>query len=167
MPKKSAYIFLNGTLKRRENTIYFEGKDEEKKPVKTTLPVKSISEIFIFGEINFNKAFFSFLAQEKVLIHFFDRYNRYFGTFFPVKENLSGELLVCQIKHYLDNNKRLFLAQKFVEGAIKNMLYVLRIYKSRGAEVEEGIKDIIEILERIINTKSISQLMSYEGQAKG
>ena len=167
MPKKSAYIFLNGTLKRKGNTIYFEGKNEEKRVIKTTLPIKSISELFIFGEVSFNKTFLKFLSQEKVLLHFFDKFNKYFGTFFPAKENLSGKLLVLQVKFYLDEKKRFFLAQKFVEGAIKNMLYVLRVYKSRGAEVEEGIKDIIEILERIINTKSISQLMSYEGQAKG
>ena len=166
MAGKSAYIFSNGILKRKANTIYFEGKEKDGNQIKTTLPVKSIKEIFVFGEVTFNKAFLDFLSSEGVLVHFFNRYNRYFGTFFPVKENLSGELFILQVNFYLNKEKRFFLAQKFVEGAIKNMLYVLRVYKSRGCEVAEGIENIIKILKKIKEVEKIAQLMSYEGQAK-
>ena len=46
--KKSIYVFNNGFLKRKDNTLYFEN-DEGRK----YLPVEDIKEIYVFGEVDF------------------------------------------------------------------------------------------------------------------
>ena len=46
--KKTIYIFSNGEIKRKQNTIYFETEDRKRKYV----PIESVSEIMIFGEVS-------------------------------------------------------------------------------------------------------------------
>ncbi len=46
---KDIYIFSNGELKRKDNTLYFETQDTKK-----YLPVEEINNIWIFGEVDVN-----------------------------------------------------------------------------------------------------------------
>ncbi|SNX53625.1 CRISPR associated protein Cas1 [Thermoanaerobacterium sp. RBIITD] len=48
--KKSIYIFSDGELHRKDNTLFFEGENGRK-----FIPVENTSEIMIFGEVNLNK----------------------------------------------------------------------------------------------------------------
>lgn len=61
--KKRVYIFNNGELKRKQNTLYFE-TDEGKK----FIPVEGVSDFLIFGEVSFNKKLLDFLSQNQILI---------------------------------------------------------------------------------------------------
>ncbi|MGM0641734.1 MAG: CRISPR-associated endonuclease Cas1, partial [Thermotogota bacterium] len=45
--KESIYIFSNGRLKRKENTLFFETEVGNKK----FIPVENVKEIYAFGEI--------------------------------------------------------------------------------------------------------------------
>jgi len=47
--KRTVYIFSNGELKRKQNTLYFDGEKGRK-----YLPVENISELMIFGEVSVN-----------------------------------------------------------------------------------------------------------------
>ncbi|NLV76899.1 MAG: subtype I-B CRISPR-associated endonuclease Cas1, partial [Tissierellia bacterium] len=44
--KKTLYIFNDGEIKRKDNTIYFE-TDKNKRYI----PIEDISDIFVFGEL--------------------------------------------------------------------------------------------------------------------
>ena len=44
------YIFSNGRIKRKENTIYFEDFEGNKKG----LPIEDIERLHIFGEVDLN-----------------------------------------------------------------------------------------------------------------
>jgi len=70
--KRTIYIFSNGELKRKQNTIYFEREKGDKKYV----PVENTGEIMIFGEITINKKLFDFLSQQEIILHFFNYYYR-------------------------------------------------------------------------------------------
>lgn len=48
--KKSIYIFSDGELHRKDNTLFFEGENGRK-----FIPVENTSEIMIFGEVSLNK----------------------------------------------------------------------------------------------------------------
>ena len=59
--KKDIYIFNNGELKRKENTICFESEDNKKH-----IPVEEIDTIWIFGEVTLNKRFLDFASQKEI-----------------------------------------------------------------------------------------------------
>ena len=53
--KRPIYIFSSGELKRKDNTIFFENEQGKK-----YIPVENTNEIYIFGEVDINKRFWSF-----------------------------------------------------------------------------------------------------------
>ena len=160
--KKSIYIFSNGTLKRKENTLYFESSDGDKK----FMPVENVKEIFVFGEITINSKLLNFLTEKGIILHYFNYYNYYSGTFYPREHYNSGYMILNQTRHYLDNEKRLFLAKKFVEGAAKNCLKILKYYNRRGKNLSKIIDEIENLTEIAKTQNDINSLMAFEGQIK-
>ena len=124
--KKPIYIFSSGELKRKDNTLYFENEEGQRKYI----PVENTSQIYIFGEVNINKRFLEFLTQAEIMLHFFNRYEYYIGTYYPREHLNSGYLILKQAENYLDPDKRIILAQEFVRGAFKNILQVLKYYRT-------------------------------------
>ena len=49
------------------------------------------------------------------LYTFFNHYGFYTGTYYPKENLVSGKLLIEQVKHYIDNNKRLNIAKEFIK----------------------------------------------------
>ena len=64
-------------------------------------------------------------------MHFFNYYNYYVGSYYPKESLLAGQLLIKQVEHYQDYEKRLTLAKKFIEAAADNIYRNLRYYKAR------------------------------------
>lgn len=161
--KESIYIFSSGHLKRRDNTLFFETKDGKKK----FIPVENIKEIFIFGEVSFNTKLLNFLTQKEIILHYFNYYGYYSGSFYPREHYNSGFMILKQVRSYDDSNKRLYLAKRFVEGAIKNSLKILKYYKRREYDLDLEINMLEEVLVNVEKCISIEELMSFEGKAKG
>lgn len=155
---KTFYIFSNGELKRKENTIVFESSNKEKR----FIPIENIEQIFVFGEVNFNNKFLNFAAQNNICIHIFNYYGWYSGTFYPREYNISGSLLIKQAECYLNQEKRIYLAKKFIEGAIHNIKRNLE-KKELFKEEENKIK-VYE--EQIHQVNSITKLMSIEAHVR-
>jgi len=160
--KETIYIFTNGKLSRKENTIFFESETGERKYI----PVENVKEIFLFGEVDFNKRVIEFFSQKEILVSYFSYYGYYMGTFYPREHYNSGFMIVNQTKYYLDEDKRLFLAKRFVEGAVLNSLKILKYYNRRGKNLEDYISDIENKLETLHKQQSIDDLMALEGQMK-
>lgn len=155
---RAYYIFSNGRIKRKENTVYIENENGDKKAI----PIEDIDTIHLYGEIDLNTKLLNFLSQQNKTIHVYNYYGFYSGSFMPRDRNVSGELTVRQVEHYLDNEKRFFLAFSFVEGAIFHMLRNLREYKDT-TQFQEKIKTELEKAKVAIN---VSELMGCEGRAK-
>ncbi|MCM8901263.1 type I-B CRISPR-associated endonuclease Cas1b [Caldicoprobacter algeriensis] len=159
--KKAIYIFSSGELKRKDNTIYFENEEGQK-----FIPVEGTSEIYVFGEVDINKRFLEFLTQAEIIMHFFNHYGYYVGTFYPRGHLNSGYMILKQAEHYLDFEKRFNIALEFVSGASKNIRQVLKYYINRGKDlgvVEENIKGLEE---RLGDCRDIDQLMAIEGNIR-
>lgn len=158
--KKNIYIFNDGELRRKDDTICLdlEGK-------KRYLPAENINEIFVYGETNFNKKFIEFISEKEILLHFFNYYGYYVGTYYPREHYNSGYMILKQAEHYLNEVKRFNLAKKFVEGAAVNMLQVLKYYKNRGKDVTDSI-DNIERLKLGLVKDDINELMGQEGNIR-
>ena len=160
--KETIYIFSNGELKRKQNTLFFENEKGDKK----FIPVEHIKEILVFGEVDFNKKALEFLSQKEIILSYFNYYGYYMGTFYPREHYNSGYMILKQANVYSDEKRRLSLAKKFVEGAAKNCLKIMKYYDRREKDLEWHISEIENLLEKIDRQKSINELMAIEGQIK-
>jgi CRISPR-associated protein Cas1 len=160
--KKNIYIFSNGQLKRKQNTLFFENSDGQKK----FIPVEDTSEILLFGEVDINKKLLDFLSQKQIILHFFNYYQYYIGSFYPREHYNSGYMIIKQVEIYNNTEDRLFLAKRFVKGAIHNILKVLKYYHDRGVDLEDRTDKITELWEKADQSKNIEELMGYEGNTR-
>ncbi len=160
---RSYYLFRNGRLRRRENTLYLEsGEGEERR----SIPIEDVRELYLFGEIDLNTKLLNFLGRHGVLLHCFNYYGFYSGSFYPREGNVSGHLLVRQVEHYLDPLKRLYLARQFVEGALFHMRRNLAYYQRRGRQLEAPIATIERCLSELPSSPDVPSLMGLEGRAR-
>lgn len=159
--KKTIYIFSHGEIQRKDNTLFFEGEEGKK-----FIPVEDTQELMLFGEVSLNKKALEFFSQKEIILHYFNHYGYYMGTFYPREHLNSGFMIIKQAEHYIDEAKRLALAKNFVQGAIQNILKVLKYYQSRGKELSENIEQIEAILKETENQPSIPTLMAKEGEAR-
>jgi len=160
--KRSYYIFNNGELKRKDNTLEFFLEDGGRK----TIPVEQVRDIYLIGQINVNSALISFLASCHIALHWFNYYGYYSGTFYPREYLLSGKLLVKQVEHYINPSKRIVLAKAFVEGASANIYRNLRYYKNRGKELSNVMEEVEYFRNQINLCHSVEALMGIEGNIR-
>lgn len=159
--RKSIYIMNNGELKREDNTLCLIAEEG-----KRFIPIEDVSEIHIFGEVDLNKRLLEFLSTKEVILHFYNHYDYYVGSFYPREHLNSGFMTVKQAECYLEQQRRLDLAKKIVFGAGRNIRQVLMYYKNRGKEVDDCIRKIEGYLDEIDQAQSIDVLMAYEGNTR-
>lgn len=159
--KKNIYIFTDGTLKRKDNTVAFESELGRK-----ILPIEDISEIFIFGQVDLNKAFLDFMSQKEIILHFFNYYGYYSGSFYPRKHLNSGYMTLKQAEHYLDEEKRLAIALRIAEGGSKNILSIIKYYMTRGKELDQIHDNINILIDRLKECKTTNEIMAIEGNIR-
>ncbi len=159
--KKTIYIFSDGELRRKDNTVYFENEEGKK-----FIPVENTKEICVFGEVDVNKRFLEFLTQSEIIMHFFNRYGYYVGTFYPREHMNSGYMILKQAENYLNFDKRFKIALEFVYGASKNMRQVLRYYINRGKDLKDVEENIKKLENEIGYYNDIEGIMAMEGNIR-
>lgn len=159
---ESIYIFSNGEIKRKQNTIYFENENGNSKYI----PVENTRELYIFGEVTLNKEILEFLTQKEIILHFYNYYGYYVGSYYPREHYNSGYMILKQAEHYIDEYKRFFLAYKFTEGAVGNIKKVLHYYLNRGVELKPYIEKIEELASLLKEQEDIESLMAIEGNIR-
>lgn len=160
--KRSFYIYNNGQLKRRDNSIEFVDEYGERRYI----PIETVGEIYVMSEMDFNANLMNFLSKYGVVVHFFNYYSFYTGSFQPREKLVSGNLLVNQVEHYTNKENRIVLAQKFIDAASYNIYRNLRYYNGRGKDVKSFMDKIEALRKNIYKTKSIHELMGYEGNIR-
>ena len=160
--KQSFYIYNSGDLKRKDNTLRFTNYKGEKQDI----PIERIEDIYVMSEMTFNTSFINYISQYGIPMHFFNYYNYYVGSYYPKESLLAGSLLVKQVNHYTDYEKRLTIARKFIEAAADNIYRNLRYYNGRGKDVSEYMKDIDLLRKQLGNVKIIEELMGIEGNIR-
>jgi CRISPR-associated protein Cas1 len=186
------YIFSSGILRRKDNTLYFdslgpsvssstddllpgEGEvlcyvgypecDGDDGLKRKAIPVEDIDSLYIFGEMTFNTRFFNFLSQRNILLHIFNYYGFYSGTFYPREFLNSGRLLVKQVEYYTSDDLRIDLARRIVDSASYNMLRNLSNYKDKG-DIIIYIDAIESERVKLNSCSSIYELMACEGHIR-
>lgn len=152
------YITSMGTLSRKDNSLCFRKGDKN-----IYLPIENTKEIYCFGEVTLNTKLLDFLGRNNIIVHFFNYYEGYSGTFYPKEQYLSGKLLIKQVQTF--ENNRMVIAKSIVKGIAINIYYVLEHYSKHGVkEVSELMKYIKkEIDNKIQRAQTIEELMQVEG----
>ncbi|MGB9760146.1 MAG: type I-B CRISPR-associated endonuclease Cas1b [Thermoproteota archaeon] len=166
MSRSDFFILRNGIIMRKQNTIYFVFKNEKGEAENRILPIEKIYSIYAHGRVTIRSGALSYLMKHGVPVHFFNKFGFYEGSFWPRETLVSGSLLVKQVEHYLDKNKRLTLAKKFVTGSLKNVLVNLQYYNKNGVDLSNEIKEIESFASRIDKQNSVQEVMALEGNAR-
>lgn len=185
--KRPYYLFSNGRLRRKQNTLFLERKEYARSPGddlqdtglppdapeagRHPFPVEQVESIHLFGEIDINTKLITFLARNNIPAFCFDYYGNFTATLYPRDYLLSGKLRVKQVKAYLQQKQRLALAKAFIESAMYNILRVLKYYAGRTAGPEATrIQETIAYVEqqscRIPELQAIDELMGLEGNTR-
>lgn len=159
---QSFYVYNNGDLRRKDNTLQFTNAEGEKRDI----PIERIEDIYVMAEMTFNTSFLSYLSKYGIPIHFFNYYNYYTGSFYPKEKLLAGQLLVKQVEHYTDYDKRIILARKFIEAAADNIYRNLRYYNGRGKDVSGYMSEVDDLRKKIPSSESVEELMGIEGNIR-
>ena len=87
--KKSIYILNDGELKREGNTLCLITEKGKK-----FIPIEDVSELHVFGETSLNKRFLEFLSEKEIILHFYNYYDFYTGSYYPREQYISGYMTV-------------------------------------------------------------------------
>lgn len=153
------YLVSMGELKRKDNSLCFRVKEKN-----VYLPVENIKELYIFNEISLNSKLLDFLSQNNIVVHFFNYYGNYSGTYYPKDQYISGRLLVKQVETY--KTRRMSVAIPIVIGILDNIHEIIYHYYKHGKKETKEFLDYInkDLRIKISNSTNISELMSYEGE---
>ncbi len=159
---QSFYVYNNGDLRRKDNTLQFVSSEGEKRDI----PIERIDDIYVMSEMTFNTAFINYISQYGIPVHFFNYYHFYTGSFYPKEKLLAGQLLVKQAEHYIDYEKRMKIARKFIEAAADNIYRNLRYYNGRGKDVSGYMAEMDDLRKKLPYTRTVEELMGIEGNIR-
>jgi CRISP-associated protein Cas1 len=158
--KRPRYIFTRGTLSRRQNTLRYLSEGQPR-----FLPVEATSEIHLFGAVVLNTRVLNFLGAHGIPLHVYDFVGNYSGSYVP-REQGSGLITLHQAGHYRHPPKRLALARRFLEGALRNLERVLAYYAQRGVELDAVREEVRSARKQVETLRSVEALMALEGRTR-
>lgn len=153
------YIMSMGELTRKDNSLCFRRNGKN-----IYIPVENTKEIYCINEVSINTKLLDFLSQNHIIVHFFNYYGGYSGTFYPKDQYLSGRLVVKQVEKY--QKDRMDVARKIVKGIGINIYEVLyHYYKHDKKEVKATIDWIrATFLTSVDQIDNIKELLALEGE---
>lgn len=155
---KTKYILTCGSLSRKDYSLCY--RDETNKI--NYFPIEEVKEIYILNEVSINTKLLDYLSKYGIVIHFFNYYGNYSGTYYPREHYLSGRLLLLQLKKY--DHDRIRIAKAIVKGIGVNIEEVLYHYYRHGKAVKENIDEIRLIINEQINLIcDIKRILFLEG----
>ena len=153
------YITSMGELTRKDNSLYFRNEKMHK-----YLAVENIKEIYCLNEVSINTKLLDFLAKKNIIVHFFNYFGGYSGTFYPKEQYMSGKLLLKQVNTFYQ--KRVAVAKVIVRGIGINIYEVLYHYYKHDKKAVKLVLDWIKnvFYKSVENCDSVNSLMAFEGE---
>lgn len=127
------------------------------------IPIEGVREFYCLNEISFNTKLLDILGRTGIIVHFFNYYQQYCGSFYPKKQLISGRLVVQQASAF--SNERKEIAAAIVRGISRNIHYVLYHYYRQGKQELKPFLDWLrkEVPVLIAAAGNVHQLLYLEG----
>jgi len=148
-----------GKIKRKDNSIAFKNQNGW-----FYIPVKGTREIYFLNEVSLNSKLLHFVSKAGIILHFFNYYGYYIGTFYPKDYLISGRLTIEQSLAFVQ--KRTVIAKAIVSGIAQNTREVLYHYYRHGKkELLPLLKWLKDDVKRLLEkTDDINAILFIEGQ---
>lgn len=158
MEDEVKYIFSKGDLERKDYSIVFKANNKN-----NYIPITQTKELYLFNDCTITTKLITTLGKTGIIIHFFDYYGNYTGSFYPKEQLLSGNITIKQVNYYEKN--RLKIAKAIVYGIALNIHHTLYHYYRHGKiQLKELLhylkEDVKDMLDKAINIK---QVLMIEG----
>jgi CRISPR-associated protein Cas1 len=156
---KTRYIFTMGEIQRKDNSIAFRNERGW-----NYIPVENIRELYFLNEVSLNSKFLDFCAKAGIVLHFFNYYGNYSGTFLPRRHYISGKLTIKQALAY--ENERVKIAKAIVLGIAENIYEVLYHYYRHDKKELKSFLDYLKykIPKFLEKAGNINKILFIEGQ---
>lgn len=153
------YITSMGELSRKDNSLCFRKGDKN-----VYIPVENTKEIYCLNEVSINSKLLDFLSSNNIIIHFFNYYEGYSGSYYPKNQYNSGKLLIKQVEKF--NSDRLVVAKSIVKGIGVNIKEILYHYYKHNKKGVKGTIDWVtkDFFRRVEGSNNIKELMAIEGE---
>lgn len=153
------YITSMGELTRKDNSLCFRKNGKN-----VYIPVENTKELYCLNEVSLNTKLLDFLSKNHIIVHFFNYYGGYSGTYYPRDHYLSGKLVVRQALKF--ENDRIDIASAIVKGIGANIYEVLyHYYKHDKKEVKETVDWIKkDFFRQVEQAESVKELLAVEGE---
>ncbi len=125
-----------------------EAEGKKKRERKMTVPLMKIEEVMVLGEITISTPALACLLDAKVQVTYLTQHGRYLGQLSPAFTK-NSLLRIAQHEAYRDIRSRHALAQRFVQGKLRNMRTILMRYQRthKDTEMSEQIESIKRCIE--------------------
>ena len=158
--KLNFYILQCGTLIKKDDSLEFENKNNEKTPI----PIMQIDSIYILSSTHISSECLKLLANNGITIHYFDYYENYIGTFYPkISNTLNGDLLIKQVLSFTNKSTRIYLAIQTIRASFKNMTKLVNYYsKRKNITCDDFNIQYMSNIEKLDKSTSINEIMLIE-----
>lgn len=159
MKSETKYIFSKGDLSRNDYSIKYKNEKGN-----FYLPIEKVKELYCFNDITISTKLLDILSTAGIIVHFFNYYGNYVGTFYPKENLISGRLIVKQAETFLNNRNE--IAKAFVNGIARNIKEALYHYYRHGIKELKPIIDFCnnDVEKLLDKAKDIKQILSIEGK---
>lgn len=153
------YLMSKGNLERKDNSVNFRNEKGN-----NYIPIENVDEIYCLDEISFNTKLIDFLSKNGVVLHLFNHYEGYSGTFYPRDKYVSGKLTIEQVKAY--ETKREKIAKAIVAGIAENIHEVLYHYYRHDCSELKPYLDFLknDVKSDLTEAKTVNEIMLVEAK---
>lgn len=131
---------------------------------KVKVPLIKVDDVLILGEITLTSGAVHALLENRVGVSFLSRRGDFLGHL-GSGFSKNSLLRIAQFKAHLDEDVRLAIARKFVQGKLTNLRVSLMRYqrKLKHPELAQAIKQLEAMLRLAAKSRSLDVLMGCEG----
>ncbi len=153
------YIFSPGELSRKDNSIAFSNKKG-----RFYLPIRDTRELYCMNEVSFNTKFLDFISKAGIVVHIFNYYGHYSGSYYPKENLVSGDLTIKQA--HTHTTGRIEIAKAIVRAIAANVHETLYHYYRHGKSDLKPLLDWLKTeVDRFLDRElSLEQVLFVEGQ---
>ena len=132
-----------------------------------TVPLTGVVSVIVNTSVQFTTQVLDLLLEKQIDVIFMGASGKVKGHLFAQKRN-TVIVRLAQYSTFMDGEKRLELAKKFVCGKISNQRAVLQKYRWESIDMAAPtptIKELGKMFDAAVNAKTIDELMGFEGVA--
>lgn len=160
-----SYLFVNengakiGIESERAVVEYSDG-------MKRTIPIETLESVIILGKSQMTTQATIEFIQRGIPVSYFSKGGKYFGCL-QSTGHVNARRQRKQAKLGESNSAfAVELSKKFICGKIKNQQVLMKRYSvTKGIDVSEETKYLINCYEKVKRAKTINEIMGYEGTA--